>query len=270
MKKITAAILILTTLLNCNDDDSSSSIQPHNHKVITKIKRTSSYEIGSNGQPIVEVEEATFIYDSDFKKLLSTNSINNSGVTKFIYDNDKLTKIEYHRGETIGSIVELYYSGNNLSHTLTIEDNQVTERHDYIYNNQRLIQENICNNASICDGSYYKKFIYQNNNITQILDRSPYWSWMDNTEQKYEYSFDSSKNPFTNLHPVIKLLYRGSFDSLNENNVKQIKEYWNAQSEPDRTITYTYSVDQDLYPTVVIGKDQNNREVMKIEYTYNQ
>ena len=144
MKRITAAILILTTLLNCNDDDNSSSIQENNNKVITKIKLTNSYEIGSNGQPIIEVEEATFNYDSDFKKLLSTNGINSSYVTKFIYDNNKLTKIEHYSGETISSVVDMYYTGEKLSHTLTIEDNEVTERHDYLYQDQKLIQENIC------------------------------------------------------------------------------------------------------------------------------
>jgi hypothetical protein len=270
MKRITAAILILTTLLNCNDDDNSSSIQENNNKVITKIKLTNSYEIGSNGQPIIEVEEATFNYDSDFKKLLSTNGINSSYVTKFIYDNNKLTKIEHYSGETISSVVDMYYTGEKLSHTLTIEDNEVTERHDYLYQDQKLIQENICTNSTICDGSFYKKFTYQNNNISKILDRSHFWSISPNREYKYEYTFENSKNPFTNLQPVIKLLYRESFNSLNENNVKQIKEYWNNDPEPDRTVTYTYTVDQDNYPTIVIGKDQNNREVMKIEYAYNQ
>jgi len=72
------------------------------------------------------------------------------------------------------------------------------------------------------------------------------------------------------MQPIIKLLYNDSFYSLNENNILIQSENWSSASEADREITYSYTYNDDYFPTKVIGKDQNGRILKQIEYQYNR
>jgi len=77
MKYHFAKIIFLSTILfgiisSCSEDE---VIIPNTHtpknKVITHIKETSSCELDSDGNPIIEIEEANFKYDETYQKLKS-------------------------------------------------------------------------------------------------------------------------------------------------------------------------------------------------------
>lgn len=273
-KKIFCLTFILSTLLmSCNNDDDNvdSPNSGITKKVVTYIKETNSYELDSSGNPLVEIQEGYFKYDEKYQKLLSLGSIDNKIATIFNYENNLITSIKYNVNGLTESEVKVYYKNNLLNYTLTEEEGSITERHDYIYDSQnKLIRQNICSGSNICDGSSYIKLNYTNNNISKINDKSWFWSSWSLPEHVYDFTFEKSKNPFTNMQYILKVLYNDNFYSLNENNISIKTEYRNNTSNPDRVITYTYILDKDDYPTTIIGKDQTGRELIKTEYKYNQ
>ncbi|WP_312313869.1 hypothetical protein [Empedobacter brevis] len=267
-KLLLLSIISISIFTSCKNDDNGDLPSNNEKKVIKKIKST-GYEI-INGTETEEISEGTFIYDKDYKKLLHVNYTNGT-ISTYKYDvNDNLISVEY-KGATNpleNSTLNLFYNGNKLAYTQTVESGTITQRNEYYYNNLgKFNKEVVCSNGNACNGDQNAIYSYTNNNITSVIDKT-FGSWFsDGIKNLYE--FDKSNSPYKNSQEVIKILQNQFMHSYSENNVVKETQYWSlSNSEPNRIVTYTYTYDKDNFPILIVGKDEKGDNYFKVEYEY--
>ncbi|TGN23727.1 hypothetical protein [Empedobacter tilapiae] len=267
-KLLLLSIISTSIFTSCKNDDNDDLPSKNEKKVIKKIKST-GYEF-INGTETEDVSEGTFIYDKDYKKLLNVNYTNGM-ISTYKYDtNDNLILVEY-KGATNpleNSTLNLFYNGNKLAYTQTVESGTITQRNEYYYNNLgKFNKEIVCSNGNTCNGDQNAIYSYTNNNITSVIDKT-FGSWFSDG-MKNLYEFDKSNSPYKNSQEVIRILQNQFMHSYSENNVVKETQYWSlSNSEPNRIVTYTYTYDKDNFPILIVGKDEKGNNYFKVEYEY--
>ncbi|QLL58125.1 MULTISPECIES: hypothetical protein [Empedobacter] len=267
-KLLLLSIISTSIFTSCKNDDNGDLTSNNEKKVIKKIKST-GYEF-INGTETQDVSEGTFIYDKDYKKLLNVNYTNGM-ISTYKYDtNDNLITVEYNGATNPleNSTLNLFYNGNKLAYTQTVESGTITQRNEYYYNNLgKFNKEIVCSNGSACNGDQNAIYSYTNNNITSVIDKT-FGSWFSDG-MKNLYEFDKSNSPYKNSQEVIRILQNQFMHSYSENNVVKETQYWSlSNAEPNRIVTYTYTYDKDNFPILIVGKDEKGNNYFKVEYEY--
>lgn len=247
------------TLYSCNSDDDAPLAEPIVKKHL--IKSIEVRSLDDSNPSNLEYDESLFYFTYENDRLVKLENDLKTYNTNFIYENNSLTRIDQFSHGKLQSTVNLTYLDNLLKTSLTYEKGIVTERHDYLYTNRKLVQENICSQAELCDGKYGKKYTYSNDNIIQSVDNSYYKSTST-------YTFDNSKHAFSDMPAVIQTVYHESFQSLNKNNVINEKQDWSSDGTINRAVVYTYQLDADNFPLTIVGTNEKGQEYIRITYTY--
>lgn len=266
------SLISTTFLMSCNNDDNDSGNSKSKEKVIKSLKINALSDI-KDGVPIYEIEKYVFYYDDQYKKLLKIENLENQSTSLYNYQDDKLTSIDSSHKNILSSTVKLFYTNSKVAYTLTYEDNNMTERHDYIYNaKSQLIQENICTSSGVCPSNKGIKYTYDGDNVIQLFDNSWIPSWLNSEGMVHKYTYKSTaNNPFKNTQEELKIFF-SSLNSISKQNIETETSYYNwhsnEQNTSDRVVTYTYTYDKDNFPVKVVGLDNKGQNYTTMDYEY--
>ena len=260
MKKLIAKVIlfttILSTILSCSNNDNPSS---ESHLLIKKI----SENIYLDGE-IEDINISTFTYESSILKTISGNGYEE----KFIYEGNKISRIDNYEGTTLQSSTNFFYDGNQLNYTLSGENQD--EKTIYSYASDVLSKIE----SGYLDGTTLVALDTQTYTFNSALNISESIHNSTNGGSAYTsrdvYTYDSKNNPMKYMNPYLRLSFEcEGFDGLTVNNVSTRKDYSPAENTTANNQHYIITYNSDNFPITIKKYDTDNDELISdttIEY----
>lgn len=218
-------------------------------------------------------------YSYDDKKRISEVKCTSENVLyKYIYNGDKLVKIEGYYNSVLGTTYDFIHANGKTPYVIEIVLKVFNESYAKKFNASPInplffLPNEIANNISKAirntkdqtEISY--TLIYDNNkNISEIRSQSIV----------YEFKYDNKCNPFSGFYNAFdseidyfSMQYDRTFNFINRNNIVEC-----TMSVPSSSgqiapviIKYEYNYSND-YPTTQIITDEHNGTIVKTTYTY--
>lgn len=244
-------IFSIVSFISCSNDDKDNNTAPDaNPILIKKITETIYY----GGQSDTNVSD--FTYENN---VLKTVAYNNIYKTEFVYDGDKIIKLNYSKNGTADGFTSYYYTGDLLSYTLS-GDNQ-EEKTEYFYTNNVLVSEKT---GYLDQGKYIvqEKADYSFNeakNITQSIKTSSVFG--PETVSKQIYSYDDKNHPMKYMNKYYRLVFEiEGFNGKSTNNVVSRESYYPITNTVPNYYKYEIVYNSNNFPTEIkkIGVSDNN------------
>jgi len=249
MKKF-ISILSIAFLLSCSSDESSETQQqPTPTPTPQEIRLVKVVETRYSDNTTNTID---FVYSGNTLSYLEeTRSNGNVYRTKYIYENEKLVKLNHFVNGSISSPSLFYYIGNLITNYNIYEDG-INVGHSYEYNTSGyLIKDTHFEDGVIQSVS---NFTLDNNGNVLTATNSSFSS-------QNHYQYDNKKNPYARAYPEAFLKSLGTYYSANNVTSESIN------NDP-AFIVYEFSYNSDGYPTERIEK-MNGVPYEKTVYTYN-
>lgn len=251
-------LLILFITLSCSSDD--NTVIDNTSENSNLLKRII---LQQNGDVATEWE---FEYDNnllisitnEFDEKLEYNYLENGFLDyekTFLYNNaDETYDIETEKKDFL-------YDNEILISDIVYENEQIIYGHNYILNDQGKIEEYIYYSGSDLNSYGGKRiFEYESGNVTEQIQTDS----NDDLANKYQYLFDSQKNPFLNLDIQIKRLFW--FEGLNSMNYNNINSYTIFDSNDIQIVSYSYmyQYNDDGFPISRQKINNTNNEITEM------
>lgn len=298
MKRLSTLFLALTLIAfagtSCKKELEGNSNPISNSN---PIKKLSSITLSQDGN---EVQKRSYRWDEDLlvEEILTIDGNNyifqysydnNNRISvvkctsenvfyKYIYNGDKLIKIEDYYDNVLGSTTDFLYTDEGTPYIVEIVIKVYTKSlakkisespiNPFFFLPNEIansISQSIRKTKDLHEISY--TLIYDNNkNISEIRSQS----------MVYEFKYDNKCNPFSGFYHVydsetdyLAIQFDRTFNFINRNNIVEWKRSIPSFGEHDTPIVvkleYTYSND---YPTTQTLIDDHNGTVIKTTYTY--
>lgn len=222
-------------------------------KLLTTITNFSQEQGILDDQPTTVVSSVlTLTYDG--KQLVKVSDVSGQNYSNYIYDGNKLTKIESYEEGKLSSTAEITHDGKKIAQvvvTMYDEDDKTSDATRFalstIMPNKRVLDKVLANKAkATAYATQTLDFTFDGGNVTKID--------MTYGEENItlEYTYDKNKNPFYGCYAA---LGEEGFTALSENNIlseKSTEVY--TQDGATRTYTYTTNYEYEYdgkFPTSV-------------------
>ncbi|HEY6142264.1 MAG TPA: hypothetical protein VIV55_02395 [Flavobacterium sp.] len=223
-----------------NDNDENNTAPATNPILIKKITETVYYSGTSD----------TYITDYKYENNVLKSITNDNNKTEFVYDGDKISKLNYFKNGTADGFTSYYYTGDLLSYTLSGKNQD--EKTEYFYTNGVLTSEK----SGYLDGTIYvfqERIVYSFNeakNITQSIKTSLVYG--PETVSKEIYSYDNKNHPMKYMNKYYRLGFDiEGFDGKTINNVVSRESYYPITNTVPNYYNYEIVYNSDNFPTEI-------------------
>jgi len=243
-------ILCIALFASCSNNESDKDTIPNEKSIlIKKITETIYYSNDS------DVNVLDFSYEKDVLKTVTSGKYK----SEFIYDGNKINKVNYFVDEIASGFTTFYYKGDFLSYTLSGEDQD--EKTEYSYVDGILASQK----SGYFSGANYKvqkELSYsfdQAKNIVQIKSKSSMFG--SETISKSNYYYDNKNHPMKFMNKYYRLVFElEGFDGIAANNVISREYYYPVTSETPSYFNYEIIYNDDNFPIEIqkIAKANND------------
>ena len=244
-------ILYITIFSSCSNDDGGKDNTSNEKSIlIKKITETVYYSDDS------ETSIMDFVYENKILKSVTTNT---RYKTEFLYDGEKISKMNYFRDEVPSGSAVFHYNGDFLSYISSEGDPD--EKTEFSYVNGILASEKY----GYIDGEKYiiqrELSISSDNakNITQIINNSSLTG--SETISKDNYFYDNKNNPMKFMNKYYRIVFISEgFGGQTANNVVSRESYYPATNEVPKYYISEIIYNNDNFPIEIkkISKESNN------------
>lgn len=260
MKKLITLLFLfavtLSTLISCSSEDAGSDISG-NGILIKKITESIYY----GGQ--VETSAVEFSYANNLLTKVTRGTLK----SEFIYDGDKIIRIEIFNNNTLMRQTTFSYDGNLLDYTLAGEN--ADEKTQFYYTNGVLSKSE---SGYISDNGFVvldtEEYVFDSSgNVSQIISHRDLGSSVSTSKIKYTY--DSKNNPMKFLNKYYKMLITlEGFRGINQNNALTKEMYTPVGTTTPSTQTFEIIYNEKDFPTEIkkFSPDHSLISVTAIEY----
>ncbi len=253
-------IALSITFFTCNTE---SVDNPDEETTDSTLIKKIVYDKGTSDE-----YTATFNYDGN--KLISVDA-GDGYITKYIYENDKLVRINDLESNDLHAYVTIQYNIDEKIGSYIIffeKDNDHAEKHIFTYNSDNTMTE------SVYYGTYAVQETFSYSSIITFEGKNIMNEKWDDDDIEYIYTYDDKKGALRNIqHIDIINLISVDFGGLAEygsvNNVTSLKEI------QDGTVNYfdeyEYIYDNNGYPKTSIYKTESRwgpEEDTTMDYFY--
>jgi len=223
-----------------NDDGNDNTTSKETPILIKKITETVYYSGTS------ETTTADFEYENNV--LVRILSGNRKG--EFVYDDEKITKINNFKDGILDGYSSYYYEGDLLRYVLTGENQD--EKTEFLYENGVLLSEK----SGYLAGSDFvvldkKSYVFnESKNMTQSIEISSFFG--PETTSKEIYSYDNKNNPMKYMNKYYRIMFGiEGFDGKTANNVISRESYYPVTTENPNYYDYEMVYNSDNFPTEI-------------------
>ncbi|MEL1255745.1 hypothetical protein AAEO57_18270 [Flavobacterium sp. DGU38] len=244
-------VFCVALLMSCsNDDGGKDTISNEKSVLIKKITETVYFSDGS------ETSIMDFAYEN---KILKTVTTNTRYKTEFLYDGEKISKMNYFRDNVASGSAVFHYNGDLLSYIYSEGDPD--EKTEYSYVNGILTSER----SGYMDENKYiiqrELSISSDNakNITQIINKSS----LTGSEiiSKNNYFYDNKNHPMKFMNKYYRMVFVvEGFGGQTTNNVVSRESYYPITNEVPKYYINEIIYNNDNFPIEIkkISKESNN------------
>lgn len=242
-------ILCIVLFASCSNNENDKDTIPNEKSIlIKKITETIYYSNDS------DINIFDFSYEKDVLKTVTTGRYK----SEFIYDGNKVSKVNYFKdGIPSGSTI-FYYNGDFLIYTLSGENHE--EKTEYSYVDGILASQK----SGYFSGTNYnvqEELSYsfdQAKNIIQIKSKSSLFG--SETISKSNYYYDNKNHPMKFMNRYYRLVFQlEGFDGIAANNVISREYYYPVTSETPSYSNFEIIYNNDNFPIEIqkINKASN-------------
>ncbi|WP_269233790.1 hypothetical protein [Flavobacterium flavigenum] len=244
-------VFCVVLFISCsNDDDGKDNTSNEKSVLIKKITETVYYS-GESDTSIMD-----FVYENGVLKSVTTNT---RYKTEFVYDGEKISKLNYFRDNVASGSAVFHYNGDFLSYIYS--EGNPDEKTEYSYVNGVLATEKI----GYIDEN---KFIIQSElsisydktkNITQIINKSSFTG--SEIISKENYFYDNKNNPMKFMNKYYRMVFISEgFSGQTTNNLVSRESYYPITNEVPKYYINDIVYNNDNFPIEIkkISKESNN------------